>query len=204
MLARLTTVLVSLVLVIAGCSSSGSESADTAGTDQLPAALNRFDRLCESQTGFVGASAYEPGAGPHPIVVLEALDRDAYAATRADLPTGWSIDSGELSGTDADAELFEAIELVACVEISQTTEAGLSCRLQSFDGETVDLEALNGSFDLTIYEAATGSLVDSMPITSEVLECPNTLTIDEGQTEFLFGPSADDYEELLRPIVEPG
>lgn len=216
-------ILLMLVLACAACTGSSETSEDADGTSEdadgndtgspgvaadgddgadLPPFYAAFTQLCESGEGFDGVATYTAGPGPHPIAVFEELESGSYSSTKAELPDGWLIDRDALTTTDADLALFQKVELVACVEIAQKTDSGSDCEFRLGE-EFLSLDAMDVLFDLSIYEAATGELVRSMPIRSRVRECPRLLLVEEGQSEYLVGPTADDYEELLWPTVEP-
>lgn len=128
-------------------------------------------------------------------------ENNTYSLSAKDLPESWLVDFDRASD---DSTPLHAIELVACVDVKQTTDSGRDCQFEDDEGTVTDFDIIHGLFDLAVYEAATGNLVRTMPIRSSPLQCPQFIYTFDDETEYFEGPSAEDYETMLAPTLDPG
>src|SRR5687768_2753086 len=83
---------------VGGDDDSGEESSggDVPLENGLPFSLGLFSTLCEDQTGFEGATAYDAtSSGVHPIVILEqrSVGNEGFAAASgSEFPAGWLLE----------------------------------------------------------------------------------------------------------------
>ena len=219
---RRSAFLIATVLVLASCSSSGSDASDdaadtgsgddasetTAATgddgdagdagEELPSFMSDFDRVCETQVGFPGATPVSE-TGPHPVVLFEETDSGILITSSADLPAGWAVE--EDTDFEDNSELAAA-ELIACSVVGSTEANGTSCDLEGDDGETVTLDLVDVTYELTVYEATTGEEVGSETLEAASTDCPSFVFVDEGQTEYYNSPDETDYTNALKPYVD--
>ena len=177
-----------LTLALADYVAPGGLVVDPA---ELPPTDSGYSRLCDAQVGFGGAASYVEGPGPHPVILLQQSDSGLFSETGSDLPEAW---------IDTDVA---AIELVACSAIAETVDSGFDCSLEADDGDISTLDLLVPTYELTVYEAATGAVVSTASIEVSTPDCPFIALVDEGQTELLATPSTDDYAVVLQSVVEP-
>ena len=214
---RRTALALAALLLLASCSSdSGSDDAadtstadgatettaatDGAGDDvDLPSFASDFDRVCTTQTGFAGATPLSGEPGPHPVILFTETDSGALITSSIDLPAGWAVE--EDSNFDDNSELAAA-ELVACAQVESTEANGTSCDLEGDDGETVTLDLVDVTYELTVYEATTGEEVGSETLEAASTDCPSFVFVDEGQTEYYNSPDETDYTNALKPYVD--
>lgn len=184
----------------------GGESATPTGetaADELPAFMQEFDRVCETQVGFAGAAAYDASPGLHPVVLFTDFDDPpTLIESSQTLPAGWTITQ---DADFADNSELADVQLVACSRRTKATPNGTKCDFTSNDsGTTITLELTDTVYVLTVYAAATGQQVGE-PTTLEAsdTECPFFATFEEGDTQFLNDPTEDQYVNALKGIVAP-
>jgi hypothetical protein len=205
--------------LLAGCSSDSSDSDESKGdgdttdtladdetstpeapTADLPAFSTEWATVCTTQVGYAGAKAYEPGPGPHTIVYMENYrDEGNYITSSRTLPAGWAL----VEDTDyEDNSEFAAVELVGCLDRTETTPTGIQCDFED-EGVTTTLELVDADYDLTIYAATSGESIGTTAITASEDECPFIATFQDGDTEFVASPSDDDIVNALKEFVAP-
>lgn len=184
----------------------GGESATPTGqtaADELPAFMEEFDRVCETQVGFAGAAAYDASPGLHPVVVFKDFgDPPTLIQSSLTLPAGWTITQ---DADFADNSEFADAQLVACSRRTKATPNGTKCDFTSNDsGTTITLELTDTVYNLTVYAAATGQQVgEPMTLEASDTECPFFASFKEGDTQFLNDPTEDQYINALKGIVAP-
>lgn len=167
--------------------------------EELPTFASDFDRVCTTGVGFGGASAYEAVAGTHPVLLFEEQDSGTLIKSSTTLPAGWAVE--EDSNFDDNTELA-LTQLVACSVITARTPNGVSCDLQG-DDETITLDLVDASYELSVHAATTGELIGTEVIKAETTDCPTFVFIEPGETEYLNSPTEDQYVNALRPYVSP-
>lgn len=170
---------------------------------ELPDFSSDFDRVCASQVGFAGATAYDgAAAGPHPVVVFveDDADDDTFIESGATLPEGWQVVQDDNFEDNSD---LAAAQLVACANRTASTPNGTSCDFDN-EGDTLTLNLVDATYELVVYEAATGAEVGSTTVEAATTDCPFFVLVDEGQTEYVNTPTADDLTTALKPFVLPG
>jgi len=190
------------VATSAPAGSAATSGASDAAAGELPDFAQDFDRVCSSQVGFAGASAYEAsGASPHPVVVFveDGVDKGRYITSGATLPEGWQVvdDSNFEDNTD-----LQVAQLVACANRASTTPNGTTCDFDN-DGETLTLNLVDASYDLVVYEAVTGTEVGRTTVEAATTDCPFTVFVKEGQKDYVNTPTADALTGALKPFVAP-
>lgn len=183
--------------------SAGGSAGGAAGGEagELPNFESDFDRICNTQVGFSGATPLSSGPGPRPVVLMQETDGGLFITSSADLPEGWALETDDDFEDNSD---LAPAELVACSRIAERSPNGTSCDFETDDGEVTSLALVDVTYQLDVYEAATGALVGSSSIDAASTDCPSFLLISEGDTEELNTPSADDYVAALSPFVLPG
>lgn len=169
--------------------------------EELPMFESDFDRVCTTQVGFGGATSYEPVAGIHPVLLFQETDSGTLITSSAELPAGWAIEQD--SNFDDNSELAP-IELVACAVVAKTTPNGVTCDFEDDDGSTITLDLVDTTYEMTVHAATTGAVLGTEVIEAVDTECPFVAFIDEGQTEYVNTPDAEQYTNALRPYVMPG
>ena len=69
-------------------------------------------------------------------------------------------------------------------------------------GETVTLDLVDVTYELTVYEATPGEEVGSETLEAASTDCPSFVFVDEGQTEYYNSPDETDYTNALKPYVD--
>ena len=212
-----------VVVVLAGCggddggtedagerstttTADGGDTTTTAGEapdDELPAFLSDFDRVCESQVGFGGASEYDGEPGVHPIALFADYDDPpSLLQSSVTLPAGWAV--AEDADFEDNSELA-ATELVGCAIRTDARPNGTPCEFEGDDGdEPITLELVDTTYELTIYRATTGEAVGE-PQTLEAVstDCPFVASIGEGDTQYFNDPTEEQYVDALKETVNP-
>lgn len=148
--------------------------------------LSDFEDACQGAATKKGV-AYSDAAGTHPVVVF---DRDSasetYYQTSYILPEAW----------EATYENPELTELVACV----TTIPGDFVEACEYDIEGVAYTLNNNgaSYEVELYEAMSGELVDSTTLEVPTEECPMFWFFYETTEEYY--PA---YDQALTDWVKP-
>jgi hypothetical protein len=160
-----------------------------------PRELEDFARMCEdggSGEPFPRAASYEPGAAPHPWVVIED-EWDAHSSTgRETKEPEW--------GEEPDPE---AVQLVACSVVSGSVpDTEITCEYSRFGvGEaTQSVEFSQGRYTVHVREARTGDLVLKAALEGdEEVECFERTA--EGNTEPVYSsPTWDAYADLFAEV----
>jgi hypothetical protein len=181
---------------------TGTGGASDAPVGELPDFAQDFDRVCTSQVGYAGATAFDAsGAAPHPVVVFveDDVNDGQYITSGATLPDGWQV--VEDSNFEDNRDLATA-QLVACANKASTTPNGTTCDFDN-DGETLTLNLVDASYELVVYEAATGTEVGRTTVEAATTDCPFMVFVDEGQTDYVNTPTADALTVALKPFVAP-
>jgi hypothetical protein len=176
-------------------------SPDGAGGD--PTELPQFDaelsRVCETQIGFGGATALSNGPGPRPVILFRE-NNGIFIESSADLPAGWRIDAD--LDFDDNSEL-QPLEMIACSAITSQTPNGIACDLEGDDGSITTLALVDVTYELTVYEATSAEVIGTSVIEAASERCPTIVLVDQGQTDYLNTPSADQFIVALEPFVLP-
>jgi hypothetical protein len=182
----------------AATKGSNEDAGAANGAGELPKFSTEFDRVCKTQVGFPGATAYEKAPGTHPVMFFEEFRGESYVSTSRSLPEGWAIkedtdyeDNGELA----------AVQLVACSDRVKTTPTGNTCDFDD-DGKKVSLELVDSTWELKVYEATTGKQVgDTATLEAKSGDCPYIAAFRKGDTTYVVEPSDDDYINALKEFV---
>ena len=167
----------------AGGGAAGTPSDAAGGTQpaELPAFLSEFSRVCTTQVGFPGAASYNKEPGTHKIQLFEEFEEGGnWIETSRQLPKDWVVTQ------DADFEdnsELAAIELIGCLDIVSEKPNGTKCDFDS-DGKTVTLELVDVNYELTVYEATTGTSLGKKKLQAKSTECPYFATFEEGDTTY--------------------
>jgi hypothetical protein len=183
--------------------TAGTEptTGDTADAGELPAFMGDFDRVCTTQVGFPGAASYNNEPSAHPIQLFEEFEDDGgFLETSRTLPKAWVVTQD--SDFEDNSELA-AVELIGCSEQVEATPNGTDCEFDNDDGDKITLELVDGTFNVTIYEAATGAEVASETITAQSTDCPMFVSYQQGDTQYFNKPSDDQLIKILKPVVAP-
>jgi hypothetical protein len=183
-------------------STADASSATTAVTreTEVPAFIGEFDRLCTTQVGFGGVSAYEPAPGLHPVVFFDDYRGEGFVESSRYLPAGWAV---KQDSNFKDNSELKAAQLVACSDRIKETPTGVKCTFED-QGKKVELELVDATYDLKVYAATTGELKHQQTLEGKSSECPYIAAFRKGDTTFVNQPSDDDYTNALKPVVAPG
>jgi hypothetical protein len=181
--------------------TSAAPATTAAASAELPAFMNEFDRVCKTQVGFSGATAYDGAPGTHPVALLEDAfeDDDLYIESSNQLPAGWTI---EQDSDFADNSELAAVQLVACLDRTATAPTGTQCEFDN-NGTKITLELTNATYELKVFGAVTGEAVGNTSITTTETECPFIAVFREGDTQHIASLSDDDLTNALKPYVTP-
>lgn len=179
--------------------TAGSEATEAAA--ELPGFMSDFDRVCNTQVGYTGATSFVAAApGVAPIVLLEEYqDGGDYIESARQLPAGWTVEQD--SNYEDNSEL-KAIQLVGCLEQLTATPNGTMCEFDS-EGTKVNLELVDGTFELRVYAATTGEQVGAVPLEAKGTECPMFATFREGDTTYFNTIDDDQVINAIKTFVEP-
>ena len=184
----------------------GGAAAKKTSGEEVPAFLADLKRVCTTQVGFLGLTAYEAGAGGgagrvHPVALFEDYRGAGFIDSSRTLPAGWQV---EQDGNYADSSELKAIELVACSDRTTESPTGVVC---TFDGDKDEapakLELVDATYEVKVYAATTGELVHSATLEAKNSECPFIATFKKGDKTFVNEPSDDDYIGVLKAVVTP-
>ena len=165
---------------------------------ELPTFASDFNRVCTTQVGFAGATPLSDGPGPHPIVLFQETDSGLLIESAVELPAGWAIEPD--SDFDDNSDLAPT-ELVGCAQIAAQAPNGVACDLEDDDGNVTTLDLVDVTYELSVYEATSGTLVGTETIEAASTECPFFVFIDEGDTQYFNAPDADQYTNALKAYV---
>ena len=189
--------------------SSGDDSEEKTGAVEkkareleVPQFLGDLERVCTTQLGYLGVSAYERGQGMvHPVVLFEDYRGEGFVESSRSLPAGWQVEQD----TDyEDNEDLKVTELVACSDRTAESPTGIVCTFEGDDGEPpAKLELVDATYEVKVYAARTGELLHSTTLEATETECPFIATYEKGDKTFVDQPSDDEYIGALKPVVTP-
>jgi hypothetical protein len=189
----------------AGGDAGGTGTTDSAA--EVPAFLGDFERVCTTQVGFPGTTAYEEAPGVHPVVLFEDYRGEGFVQSSRTLPAGWAVT--EDTNFKDTSDLAKA-QLVACSDRVKETPTGKKCSFEGDKdakgeaGKSVELELVDATYELKIYEARTGALKSTATLEAHETECPFIATFKTGDKTFVDEPSDDDYTAALKTLVAVG
>jgi hypothetical protein len=178
-----------------------------AGADpetEVPAFLSDYERVCTTQVGFGGAGSYEKAPGVHPVVLFEDYRGEGFVQSGRQLPAGWAVQ--EDTNFKDTSDLAKA-ELVACSDRIKETPTGKQCtfkgdeKAKGADAEPVDLELVDATYELKVYEARTAELVSTATLEATSTDCPFIATFKKGDTTYVEQPSDDQYTAALKAAI---
>lgn len=180
--------------------SGGAGSSSQAA--EVPKFLDDLERVCTTQVGFPGVTAYEAAPGTHPVVLFEDYRGEGFVQSSRSLPGGWAV---EQDADYEDTKDLEATELVACSDRVAEQPTGVKCQFKDDDDpKGVELELVDATYQLKVYEATTGKLQHEQTLEAKNTTCPYFATFKKGDTTFVNQPSDDDYTAALKSVVAPG
>lgn len=208
-----------LLMTFAACGGGGEDTSaknptttgaaaptTVSSADELPAFSSDFDRVCTTQVGFGGATAYEPVAGNHPVILFEESvsgQRDdtpgRFVSSSRTFPAGWTVK--EDMNFEDNSEL-KAVQLVACADRVKETPTGKQCEFDD-DGKKFKLELVDTTYELKVYAATTGKELKAATLEGKGTECPYIAVYKKGDTKHYNEPSDDQYTNALKPVVAP-
>jgi hypothetical protein len=227
MVGRATVAVLAVVAVLAlgACGGGGGDDGDSAtearsgsttttasaegGADdaetEVPKFLGDYERVCTTQVGFAGASAYEEAPGVHPVVLFEDYRGEGFVQSSRSLPAGWAVT--EDSDYEDTSDLAKA-QLIACSDRTKETPTGKRCTFkgdkdakEAKDRADVELELVDATYEHTVYEARTGEKKTTTTLEAHDADCPFIATFKTGDTTFVSQPSDDEYTAALKAIV---
>jgi hypothetical protein len=169
---------------------------------EVPKFLDDLERVCTTQVGFPGVTAYEAAPGTHPVVLFEDYRGEGFVQSSRTLPGGWAV---EQDADYEDTKDLEVAQLVACSDRVAEHPTGVTCEFKDDDDpKGVELELVDATYQLKVYEATTGKLQHEQTLEAKNTTCPYFATFKKGDTTFVNQPSDDDYTNALKPVVAPG
>jgi hypothetical protein len=169
---------------------------------EVPKFLDDLERVCTTQVGFPGVAAYEAAPGTHPVVLFEDYRGEGFVQSSRTLPGGWAV---EQDADYEDTKDLEVAQLVACSDRVAEHPTGVTCEFKDDDDpKGVELELVDATYQLKVYEATTGKLQHEQTLEAKNTTCPYFATFKKGDTTFVNQPSDDDYTNALKPVVAPG
>jgi hypothetical protein len=192
----------------AGAGNGGTTTTTTAkGADpktEVPAFLSDYERVCTTQVGFGGAGTYEQAPGVHPVVLFEDYRGEGFVQSGRELPAGWAVQ--EDTNFKDTSDLAKA-ELIACSDRVKEAPTGKRCsfkgdeKAKGADAEPVELELVDATYELKVYEARTAELVTTSTLEATSTDCPFIATFKKGDTTYVEQPSDDQYTAALKAAV---
>ncbi len=194
--------------IAAGGSSDTTLAAPIPGTTPattmfVPVGAELFDsdfaQVCRS-TGLPQASAYEAGAGVHPLVSLSSEDGVEYTGSfTTTLPDGWSLLYPDLASA----------ELVLCETVVSTTPQELCTGYIDDDnpdaGES-SVQVFDVSYEISLRVATTAEVLLTETVDASDEACPMLVFFDESDPDPKpWHSSIDDgvIELMVKPFVNP-
>ena len=172
-----------------------AEDEETAAVDE--AAITQvfpddFAQVCNG-IAFAPAKSYEPTAGTvHNLYVFDREnDSESFSKSYRELPEGWELSFEESQNT----------QLVACLTIT-AQELANTCEFPPEEGETLayTLETYDTTYDMAVYAAQSGELLDNKTLELQGDECPMFHLFTEGEP---LDTSNPDYSQALLEFVKP-
>ncbi|MGW1291604.1 hypothetical protein [Streptomyces sp. NPDC002533] len=155
---------------------------------QVAEHFSDYGTLCGGRE-IPGAPAYEPGSGPHPIVVFESARQDDSSQSRVLIRSGESDDPYTPEDPDQ-------VQLVACTEQTDSGEEVATC---DFTSKSVGMRS--STVEITVYEARTGKQVgEPVEVVGKDTSCPVMVTY-KGNLRLYTIPSESQYLEALESAV---
>jgi hypothetical protein len=191
-----------LALALGGCGEDspigdviGGEPAETA----TPRPLYSFDfeATCTGQ-GVADATPYQPDDGVNKVIIFI---REGESEPYIEHTT--FVEAFPSAEWLPEFEKYEAAELVACLTVAER-EFVERCEYTSDEDNTVSyLETYNSIYEVTLYEATTGEVVDSGALYGPSDGCPMFAFFSGDEVEIEDGEPVADLIEFLQPYVEP-
>lgn len=185
-----------------GGGTSGPAIPTPGAADELPTVVGGFDRVCETQVGFAGATAYKAGPGLHPVALFEESgDPASLSESSRELPAGWAVENDADYANNSE---LAATELVACSRRVDAKANG-TCSFEGDDGATPTvLEKTDTTYELTVYAANTGAVVGAaQTLVAPPADCPMFAFLRQGDTKWFNKPTDDQYVNALKALVKP-
>lgn len=179
-------------------STTKTASADSAA--EVPKFIGEFDRVCTTQVGFGGVTAYEKAPGIHPVVLFEDFRGEGLVESARQLPAGWTITQ---DANFEDASELKAAQLVACSDRTAESPTGIRCEFDDDKEGKIELELVDATYQLKVYAASTGELQHEQTLEAKATKCPFIAAFRKGDTTFVHQPSDDDYTAALKAVVAP-
>lgn len=155
---------------------------------QVAENVDDYDTLCNGRE-IPGAPAYEPGSGPHPVVVFESVREGDDYLSKVSIRAG---EQGDPFNPDDPGD----VELVACAE---RTDAGEEVATCEFTSESVGMQSATA--EIKVYEARTGKQVgESVEVVGEDTSCPGMVTF-KGTLSLYSTPSESQFLGVLESVV---
>ncbi|MGD1908951.1 MAG: hypothetical protein ACFB0C_23600 [Leptolyngbyaceae cyanobacterium] len=190
-----------LIFGLGACQSQPTSETSTSETPQAPAVDEEvitqvfpddFEQVCNG-IAFEPAKSYEPVAGSvHPIYVFDREDDgQSFSKSYRELPNGWELEFEESQNA----------QLVACLTVT-AQELANTCEFPPEEGETIayTLETYSATYNVEIYAAQSGELLDSKILELQGEDCPVVHFFTEGET---VDTSIPDYSQALLEFVKP-
>lgn len=205
-LVRLSWIGLFAISFVACQSQSSVETLETPADDSAAATEEEallaqvfpddFEQVCNG-VAFAPAKAYEPTAGGiHPLYVFDREnDSETFSESYKELPSSWKMEWEESQET----------QLVACLTVTQQVLAN-TCEFDPDEGETEGyvLETYDTTYEVSLYGAKSGELLDSTTFDLAGDDCPMVHFFTEG--EYTDSSSADYTQALIdfvKPYVQP-
>ncbi|MDA0268546.1 MAG: hypothetical protein O3A14_16710 [Cyanobacteria bacterium] len=157
---------------------------------------NDFEQVCNG-IAFAPAKAYEPTAGSihHLYVFDRESDSETFSESYRELPSSWKMEWEESQET----------QLVACLTVTKQAIAN-ACEFDPDEGQTQGyvLETYDTTYDVALYAAQSGELIDSTTFDLSGDDCPVVHFFTEG--EYTDSSSANYTQALIdfvKPYVQP-
>lgn len=199
---RAAGLLLAATILLTSCGSDEDPGADTGSTPATtpPAAQlfpDDFEVVCSGATQ--SKAADYATTETHKALYFETYEDDLLdQSTR--LPDDWTV------LFDANTDAYAAVDVVAC---GVRTAEKLAQKCEGYeDDESGTLGSVNwytGTYELTAYEARTGTELGSTTLEATDNECPMIASFDEGEDEIDMydSPKEEDVIKFLKPFVQP-
>ncbi len=203
---KVMSVVVLGVLAAGGAACGGGGDGGGAQADGLPRFVSGFEATCTDGTAFDGAAEYDEGDDPYPIALLRHNEEVDTYFLETSLSEGRV--APEIANPDdpdpAERERMAEISVVGCIDVAESEPSGSTCEYESDDGgEVTSLEVLDTTYAITLHEAKTATVIDTVEIdvAGDDYTCPIVASIDEDETTMVPSIEPEVLEEAIAGVL---
>jgi hypothetical protein len=190
-----------LALAVIGCGAGSIPAVATPipAATETPRPLYSFDfeGTCVGQ-GVSAATPYTPDDGVNKVIIFSREGENESFIEQTIF-----VEAFPSAEWLPEFEKYEAAELVACMTVTER-EFVEECEYTNDNDNTISLlQTHNTTYDITLYEATTGEVVDTGSLYGPSDGCPVFAFFSGDETEIHDGEPVADLIDFLQPYVEP-